>query len=61
MCVREIKCVCLCIQGTTMLLPTNAGDPSSMVTQALTIYKNIVNTNATQSASVEEKRDGSKD
>ena len=53
--------VCLCIQGTTMLLPTNAGDPSSMVSQALTIYKNIVNTNATQSPSVEEKIDGSKD
>lgn len=30
-------------EGTTMLLPTNAADPASMVAQALTIYKSVVN------------------
>lgn len=29
-------------QGTTMLLPTNASDPASMVAQALSIYKSVV-------------------
>ncbi|KAI5057704.1 hypothetical protein GOP47_0027719 [Adiantum capillus-veneris] len=29
-------------EGTTMLLPTNASDPASMVAQALSIYKNVV-------------------
>ena len=56
--------VCLCIQGTTMLLPTNAGDPSSMVAQALTIYKNIVHGNRTHNPSkedVNDKRGSSKD
>jgi hypothetical protein len=44
-----------------MLLPTNAGDPSSMVTQALTIYKNIVSSNATQSPPIEQKTGDSKE
>eukprot|EP00250_Pteridium_aquilinum_P034152 c7145_g1_i1 orf=462-1706(-) len=29
-------------EGTTMLLPTNASDPASMVAQALSIYKSVV-------------------
>lgn len=28
-------------QGNTMLLPANAGDASSMIAQALAVYKNI--------------------
>jgi C-terminal region of band_7 len=29
------------LQGTTMLLPTAAGNPSSMIAQALAIYKQL--------------------
>nr|XP_016501809.1 PREDICTED: stomatin-like protein 2, mitochondrial [Nicotiana tabacum] len=33
-------------EGTTLLLPTNASNPASMVAQALTIYKNLTAKNA---------------
>ncbi|KAJ8559793.1 hypothetical protein K7X08_003851 [Anisodus acutangulus] len=33
-------------EGTTLLLPTNASDPASMVAQALNIYKNLSSKNA---------------
>jgi hypothetical protein len=40
-----------------MLLPTNAGDPSSMVAQALTIYKNIVHGNRAHNPPKENGKD----
>ncbi|KAL3342396.1 hypothetical protein AABB24_026423 [Solanum stoloniferum] len=32
-------------EGTTLLLPTNASDPASMMTQALAVYKNVAGKN----------------
>jgi hypothetical protein len=29
-------------QSTTLLLPSNASEPSSMMAQALTVYKNMI-------------------
>lgn len=34
------------LKGTTLLLPTNASNPASMVAQALNIYKNLTGKNA---------------
>lgn len=33
------------MKGTTLLLPTNASDPASMMSQALAVYKNVVGKN----------------
>lgn len=33
------------MKGTTLLLPTSAADPASMMAQALGIYKNVVGKN----------------
>lgn len=34
------------MKGTTLLLPTSAADPASMMAQALGIYKNVVGKNS---------------
>lgn len=34
------------LKGTTLLLPTSAADPASMMAQALGIYKNVVGKNS---------------
>ncbi|CAH9058727.1 unnamed protein product [Cuscuta epithymum] len=34
-------------EGTTLLLPTSASDPASMISQALSIYKGLVTQNST--------------
>lgn len=39
----------LIMQGTTVLLPNSASDPASMISQALVVYKSLINNPSTDS------------